>query len=125
LLTHRFGISGLAITRGLTFVLVATILSFVLWRNKGLLTIDRDVLTFLTQTALATAGMAIVSWFGMQLFQSLFDRSGTLWRAGLVGVQIVLDAGIFLSIASLLKVHEADKFLRTAWTLFQGTPAKA
>src|SRR5579864_21807 len=125
LLTHRFGISGLAITRGLTFVLVATILSFVLWRNKGLLTIDRDVLAFLIRTALATAGMAIVSWFGMQLFQSLFDRSGTLWRAGLVGIQIVLDAGIFLSIASLLKMHEANKFLRTAWTLFQGTPAKA
>lgn len=120
LLTHRLGISGLAFARGMTFVLVATILMFVLWRRKGLLRVDQELVPFILRVATATAVMAIASWFGLQWLHSSFDQGGTLWRVGLIGIQIFVDGVVFLAIAALLKMQEAARLFRTASSLFHG-----
>ena len=117
LLTHRFGIWGLAMARGLTFVLVGTILVAVLWRKRRLLKVDDNLLGFIFRTMIATAVMAGGSWFLNRLLQPSFERGGTLSRAELVGVQLMVSAAVFLAAASLLKMQEARKLLRTAVTL--------
>jgi putative peptidoglycan lipid II flippase len=116
-LTNRFGIWGLAMARGLTFVLVGTILVGVLWRRRRLLKVDQDLLGFVWRAMIATAGMTGCSWFLARLLQPSFERGGTLWRAELVGVQLIVSAAVFLVAASLLKMQEAHKLLRTAMTL--------
>jgi putative peptidoglycan lipid II flippase len=117
LLTRHFGIWGLALSRGLTFVLVGTILIAVLWRRRNLLKVDEKLVGFACKTMIAAASMAGCSWFLLRLLQSSFERGGTLWRAELVGAQLIISAAVFLAAASLLKVQEADKLLRTAATL--------
>jgi putative peptidoglycan lipid II flippase len=117
LLTHRFGIWGLAFSRGLTFVLVGAILTTVLWRRRHLLKVDGKLLGFACKTIIAATSMAGCSWCLIRLLQSSFDRGGTLWRAELVGAQLIVSAIVFLAAASLLKVQEANKLLRTAVTL--------
>jgi putative peptidoglycan lipid II flippase len=125
LLTRRFGISGLAFMRGITFLLVATILVWVLCHKKGLLRIGRDFAPFIARIATATAVMAVVSWFGVQWFRAWFDQGGTLWRVALIGIQIVLDGAVFLATAILLKMDEAEQLLRTVLNLFQVAPQNA
>ena len=125
LLTRRFGISGLAFTRGMTFLLVATILAWVLWHKKGLLRIGRDFAPFMARTAVATLAMALVGWFGIQWLRPWFDQGGTLARVAIIGIQIVLDGAVFLAAAILLKMDEAEKLLRTVLSLFQIAPQNA
>ena len=68
-LTKHFGISGLALTRGMTFFLVAIILIVVLRNRHGLLTIDLNFIQFFLRTSVPTvfsarwrAGSATNSW---------------------------------------------------------------
>lgn len=113
-LAHRFGLSGLAIARGIAFILVAAILMFVLWRGRRLLTFDRSLLMFVMRTSVAAAAMAIASILGLRSLQASFDHNGTVMRAVLLGIHIAIDAAIFFGIAFLIRVQEANKLLRLA-----------
>jgi peptidoglycan biosynthesis protein MviN/MurJ (putative lipid II flippase) len=104
----------------MAFVLVAAIFIFVLWRRKGLLRFDPDLVPFIVRVAAASAVMAIASWFGLQALRSSFDQGGTLWRIGLISIQIFVDGAVFLAIAALLKMQEAGRLFRTASSLLYG-----
>jgi putative peptidoglycan lipid II flippase len=119
LLTRRFGIEGLAVTRGLTFFLVGGILALVLSRKKALLNFDRDFLLFVGKTAAATVVMALVSWIALKLLQSAFDHAGTFARLGILGVILLGSGAAFLAVASLLKMRESKRLLQTASSLVQ------
>jgi putative peptidoglycan lipid II flippase len=101
-LTHRFGIAGLAFTRGMTYFLVAMILTLVLSRRRKLLQINRDDLRFFAQTAIATGIMAIVNWTYLQIFRPSFERAGTvvhfLELASLLFIGVVAFLGRFISV---------------------------
>jgi putative peptidoglycan lipid II flippase len=123
-LARHFGISGLALTRGLTFVLVATILMFVLWRRKKLVAFDHDFLLFMIRTTTAAAAAAGVAWFGCHLFQSSFDRGGTSWRVMVIVIQMLLGGAAFILTALLLQLREVNYLYGTGSRLFdeaQGT----
>jgi putative peptidoglycan lipid II flippase len=120
LLTRRFGIEGLAVTRGMTFFLVGGILALVLSRKKALLNFDRDFLLFVGKTAAATVVMALVSWIALKLLQSAFDHAGTFSRLGILGVILLGSGAAFLAVAWLLKMRESKRLLQTASSLIQG-----
>lgn len=117
-LTRRFGISGLALARGIAFILVGSILTIVLWRGRRLLRINWDLCTFMLQTVLATAVMAVASLALTQLFRSSFERGGIVWRGEIISLQIFFDGTIFLCIAFLLKMPQARRVLRAGVELF-------
>jgi putative peptidoglycan lipid II flippase len=120
LLTPRFGLAGLAITRGMTFFLVASILTFVLSRKRMLLVVDFDLLRFLGRTAIASLAMAAVSWMSFHLLQSAFDSGKTPIRLGIVCAVLAVSAPVFLGVARLLKLDEATHIVSTVWQLVPG-----
>ena len=110
-LTSRFGIGGLAITRGLTFFLVAAIFGLVLWKRRGLLRVDLDLLRLCAQTAIATIAMATVSWLSLHLLQSTFDSGKMVLRLCVLGIVLITSATAFLATAHFLRVGEAGHTL--------------
>jgi putative peptidoglycan lipid II flippase len=120
LLTRRFGLAGLAITRGMTFFLVASILILVLSRKQRLLVVDFDLVRFLGRTAIASLSMAAVSWMSFHLLQSTFDSGNTPVRLGIVCAVLAVSAPVFLGVARLLKLDEATHILSTVWHLIPG-----
>jgi len=120
LLTPRFGLAGLAITRGMTFFLVASILIFVLSRKRKLLVVDFDLLRFLGRTAIASLAMAAVSWMSFHLLQSAFDSGKTPLRLGIICAVLAVSAPVFLGVARLLKLDEATHIVSTVWQLVPG-----
>jgi len=111
ILAHRFGLPGLAIARAIAFVLVAALLTFVLWRVRRLMTFNRSLLNFVTRIVVASAAMAVVSALGLRVLQGSFDHANTLLRAGFVGTQLAIDAAVFFGAASLMRVREAKTLL--------------
>jgi putative peptidoglycan lipid II flippase len=120
LLTPRFGIAGLAFTRGMTYFLVAGILIFVLSRKQKLLKMDFDLMRFLGRTSIASLAMAAVSWMSLHLMQSAFDSGKTPLRLGIVCVVLTVSASVFLGVARLLKLDEAAHILGTIRQLVPG-----
>jgi putative peptidoglycan lipid II flippase len=116
-LTRRFGIAGLALTRGLTFYLVTLILITVLWRKRNLLVLDLALLGFVLRIALATLGMAVVSWVVLQETRATFDAAGTPVRALIMAGLVSVSGGVFLTASYLLKLNEGHQLLTTAWDL--------
>jgi putative peptidoglycan lipid II flippase len=119
LLSRRFGISGLAFARGMTFFVVGAILTSVLWRRKMLPKIDRETIAFFVQTAAATIAMAIVNWLGLQALRFSFDRGGTPGRLVALGILLLISAATFLGSASLFKMRESERLIRAASSLFK------
>ncbi len=120
-LTRHFGIEGLALTRGLSFFLVAAILVSVLSRKRRLLTIDFDLLRFVVKTAFASLGMAAVSWLSLHLLQSLFNAGNTWLRLGIVSLVLIISVATFLGVARLLQLGEATHILNTGLELALGS----
>ena len=120
LLTPRFGIAGLAFTRGMTYFLVAGILIFVLSRKQKLLKMDFDLMRFLGRTSIASLAMAAVSWMSLHLMQSAFDSGKTPLRLGIVCVVLTVSASVFLGVARLLRLDEAAHLLGTIRQLVPG-----
>ncbi len=111
LLTRHFGIAGLAGTRGLSFFLVTTILAFVLWRKKHLLTVDSKLLQFVIRTALACTAMILVNWISLRVLQSSFDAGKAPLRLVILCALMAISGSAFLGMARLLKVEEATHIL--------------
>lgn len=115
-LMSHFGISGLAISRGIQFYLVAAILMFILCRRR-LLKIDADLLQFSSRAVLASVAMAGVSWASLYLMQSSFNSGKTPLRLGIISAVLVISSATYLSVARLLKLNEAAHILNTALDL--------
>jgi putative peptidoglycan lipid II flippase len=113
-LTTRFGIAGLALTRGLTFYLVTMILIAVLWRKRKLLMLDLPLLSFVLKIAVATLAMALASWTVLQVARAAFDAGGTPVRALIMVGLISVSGGVFLTASYLLKLSEGRQLLTTA-----------
>jgi putative peptidoglycan lipid II flippase len=111
LLSKRLGVPGLAMTRAGAFLLVASLLLFVLRTQKRLLSVDFDLMRFITRTAFASLVMGAVSWLSLHVVQSAFDSGGTLMRMVVVGVVLLLSGATFLGVARLLKLREAMHIL--------------
>jgi putative peptidoglycan lipid II flippase len=123
-LMSRFGIAGLAVSRGAQFYLVAAILMFVLYRRR-VLQIDADLLGFSCRVGLACLAMAGVNWTSLYLLQGLFDTGHTVLRFGVISVVLMLSAGTFLVIARLLSLDEADQILNAALELLPRSHCEA
>ncbi len=74
----------------------------------------KDSLWFIARTMTATAGMALVSWLSLHLLQSSFDLGITPWRLAVVMFLLLASGVAFLGIASLLKMQESGRLVRTA-----------
>jgi putative peptidoglycan lipid II flippase len=120
LLTHHFGIAGLACTRGLSFFLVTTILVFVLWRQKHLLTVDSKFAWFFLRTALACTVMLAMNWMSLLFLKSWFDSGKTPLRLAIMCTLAAVCGSVFLGMARLLKIDEASRVLTTVWQLLPG-----
>jgi putative peptidoglycan lipid II flippase len=118
-LTSRWGITGLAVSRSLTFFLVTAIFVGVLW-NRRLLILDWKLARFLVEAATATLAMGMVSWASLYLLQPSFEAAATLVRLGIVALVFTLSATTFLGVARLFKMEEATRVVSTAWGLLPG-----
>jgi putative peptidoglycan lipid II flippase len=106
-LMSRFGLSGLAFSRGVQFYLVAALLMFVLHRRR-LLRMDFNLLQFSYRIGLASLAMAAVSWICSFALQSLFDSGKTPLRMGILLVVLAASSSVFLGVARLLKLNEVE-----------------
>ena len=120
LMARHFGIQGLAIARGISFVPATAILVFVLWKRRGLLKFGINFLRFLGQTIIATLAMGIVSWVCMQLLQPSFDGGHPLFRLGIILTVLLMSGGAFLIVAHLLGLCEAGLILNAGLDLISG-----
>jgi putative peptidoglycan lipid II flippase len=120
LLTHHFGIAVLALTRGMSFFLVAVILIWVLWRRQRVLRIDLDFLYFFLKTVVASTAMVIVSWLTLHLLQTAFDRHSTMLRLLILSVVLAASALTFLTAARLLRLSEANQILSASLEMLPG-----
>jgi putative peptidoglycan lipid II flippase len=120
-LSRHYGISGLALTRGLTFFLVGGILTFVLSARRQLLAIDLHFLWFFVRTVIATLAMAMVSWTSLHFLHSRFDSGTTTLRLTVIGLVLVTSGGAFIGVSCLLKLNEARRLLNLAWNFVPGS----
>lgn len=111
-LTRQFGIRGLALTRGLSFFVVTAVLVGVLSRKRKLLTIDRDLLSFVFKTGLASVVMAVASGAAFHFLEPWFDAGRSPVRLVIVSIVIALSGATFLGAARLLKLNEASDILK-------------
>jgi putative peptidoglycan lipid II flippase len=113
-LTHRYGITGLAVSRAITFYLVGTIVLFVLAGKLGLRKITRKGLSFLLRTALATIVMGLATWASWHWLHPYFDKANTWLRLALIGLQLISGGAAFLGAALALKIDEGRRVLTIA-----------
>lgn len=116
-LTARFGLAGLAASRGCAFYVVSAILIVVLSKKLGLLRVGADFLLFFLRTSAATAAMGVISWTTLHLLQPAFDSAHTIVRGLTMFVILFGSAVFFLAVARLLGVSEAAKVVRTGVAL--------
>ena len=83
----------------------------MLWKRRGLLRVDLDLLRLCAQTAIATIAMANVSWLSLHLLQSTFDSGKMVLRLCVLGIVLITSATAFLATAHLMKVSEAGHAL--------------
>ncbi len=119
-LSRRYGLEGLAITRGMTFFLVTGTMVFVLWNRKRLLTLDFPLLWFFIKTAIASTGMAAVSWGSLHVMRASFDAAKTPERFLIILIVTAVSIASFLGLALVLKIKEATRILNTASELLPG-----
>ena len=112
-LVAKYGLTGLAVTRGGSFFVVATILIAVAWRKRALLTFDRTFGSFIIRTVVAAGVMGLCSWGSLHILQAAFDSGVLLARLGILGAEILLSGVTFLGIAALLRLPEAKQVAST------------
>jgi putative peptidoglycan lipid II flippase len=122
LMANRFGIQGLAITRGISFFPGTIILLIVLWKKRGLFKFGGDFLGFFSRSVIATLAMGLVSWMCMHLLQPWFDSSVTLLRLGIIFLVIFISGAALLMAAHLLSLREGGMILKAALDLVSGRP---
>jgi putative peptidoglycan lipid II flippase len=117
LLTSRWGLNGLAISRGMAFFLVAGILAAVLWKKQRLLIFDSDFARFFAKTVVASLAMGMASRLSYHYLGPSFDSGATALRLGILAVVLTVSAATYLAFARLLKIGEARRVMSTVWEL--------
>ncbi|HEY6766458.1 MAG TPA: murein biosynthesis integral membrane protein MurJ [Candidatus Sulfotelmatobacter sp.] len=115
-LMSHFGLSGLALSRGVQFYLFAAMLMFVL-HKRSVLKIDFELLRFSGRVGLASLVMVAVNWISFHFLQSSFDAGKMPLRLVIISAAFVLSCSAFLSIARLLGLSEVGRILNAAWDL--------
>ena len=111
ILNRRFGLQGLVTARSMTFIMVMSILVFVLAR-RGLLKFD-GFAQLLSRTAAATLLMGVVSWLLWRLLQPAFALADTAVRLMMIALELSISAGVFLGVAALFKLGESRQIINT------------
>ena len=119
-LTRRFGIEGLAVTRGATFYLVTLILLVALWLKNDLIALDRYLLRFVLKTVIATIAMGLTSWFTLHALRPAFDAGQTPVHALVVACVFAASGAVFLVGCYVLRIKEAHQLVTTAVDLIPG-----
>jgi len=118
--TRRFGIQGLALTRGISFYLVTGILVVVLWNRKHLLHFDLDMVRFIALTTVASLAMVAINWISWHFFYLAFDRGGIAARISVVASLGLITGGTFIGVARLFRVKEATHVMTTLVQMVTG-----
>jgi putative peptidoglycan lipid II flippase len=118
ILNRRFGLQGLVTARSMTFIVVMSILIFVLVR-RGLLRFA-GFAKFLSLAGAATLLMGIVSWLIWHWLEPLFASSGTAMRLSMILAAIAVSAGVFLGLAGLFRLGEGRQIIDTVLGLVPG-----
>jgi putative peptidoglycan lipid II flippase len=116
-LSRHFGLGGLAIARGGSFLLVAGILVAVAWKKRGLVALDGPLAAVTLRTAVASLLMAFVSWGSWHFLRDIFNSGATLTRALVLLTVFLLSGTAFLGAAAMLNLGEARQISRTVWDL--------
>jgi len=122
-LSRRMGLPGLAITRSVTFFLVAIILYSVLARRLRLFRIRGVGLG--AKTMVASAAMGIASWLVLHWAMSAFDSPRTAVRFAALALDGVVSAFAFLVTAMLLRIPEARHLMTTVLQFLRPAPEAA
>jgi len=118
-LTARWGLSGLVISRTISFALVAIMLTSVL-RKMRLLTLDFSFAGFFARTAVASLAMGAVSWISFRFLQSFFNAGATPLRLGILLMVLAISAATYLAFARLLGIGEAHRIMSTVIEFIPG-----
>jgi putative peptidoglycan lipid II flippase len=124
LLTHHFGIAGLAVTRGMSFFVVTAVLIGVLRRRNGFLRIDREFLYFFSKIAAASTAMVIVCWLTLHTLQTAFAGGPTILRLAILSVVLATGAVTFLTVARVLRLREVRQIMSAALGLVPGSASR-
>lgn len=119
-LTIRFGIGGLALTRGLSFFVVTFILAFVLGYRRAIWTVDRSLLSLFAKLLLATFAMCVVSSTIMHLLQQVFDGGKTPVRLFVLGIVLAASAAAFLGLGLLFRIGEVKRLVSSGLAMIPG-----
>jgi len=111
IMNRRFGLEGLVAARSMTFVVVMTILIFIL-AKRGLLKFAGFSLFFL-RTAAATLVMGAVAWLVWHFTQPIFQVAGTLPRLAIIAAAVFISAAVFLGMASAMGLGESRQIFST------------
>jgi peptidoglycan biosynthesis protein MviN/MurJ (putative lipid II flippase) len=119
-LTRRYGLVGLAVSRAGSFFLVAVIVVAVLLSRLRLLQWSRARVEFVLRLLAATVAMAAVCWIGWRALGPLFESARTPWRLAIVCFQALAGTATYILLTLLMGVGEAAKILRTGRELLTG-----
>jgi putative peptidoglycan lipid II flippase len=117
-LSRLFGVQGLAFSRSAEFVIVSAMLLAVLWRRLGMRAPDAATISFLLRAACACLTMGAVLWGSLKFLFPRFGHDSTSMRIAIVAAQFVIGAGIYLGMARLLRLKEADQALAVLCSRF-------
>jgi putative peptidoglycan lipid II flippase len=118
-LAKHYGLAGLALARGMSFVVVAGILIIALRNRHSLLKMDWDLFTFSLRTTLASLVLVFVNWTFLHFLQHVFDGGGLFGRLLGIVTSLCLSTGIFLIAARLLNIPETAHILGILRALYR------
>jgi putative peptidoglycan lipid II flippase len=111
-LTKYFGISGLAVSRGLTFFFVMSLLLMAL-RKKDIRVGD-GMGKLILKTSLTSATMGIAAYLSLRAAAKLFPVETTMVRLSVMGLSAIISGAVFLIIGTLCNIPESRYLLNAA-----------
>jgi len=117
LLSKHYGLVGLALARGMSFILVSGIFITVLHKKHGLMEIDRNFVIFALKTTLASSSVMAVSFACAHLLHQLVDGGSIFSRLIGISVSGFLSTALFLAIAWLLRIPETTRVVEALFAM--------
>jgi putative peptidoglycan lipid II flippase len=113
-LTRHFGINGLASARSVAMVVVPSVLLIALIRHKESFAPRSGAILFGFRVALATAGMAALTWVTLRALQANAVFSTVRGQIGVVLATLCVGALSFFAFTWLLRLQEGVHLLHSA-----------
>jgi putative peptidoglycan lipid II flippase len=113
-LTHHYGIEGLASARTVAMIVVPSILLVALVRHKESFAPRAAAFAFALRVALATAGMAALTWAVLRLLQRIAIFAGVRGQVGVVVCSLAVGGLSFFAFAWMLRLRESTDMLYSA-----------